>query len=261
MSLRQGQWRKSLKLPASLSLPRMHRNYLQSRSWQKLLEVVRHDLARMPPMNDTNVVRVLSRFSATAPYGGYTQGNLYLLYAIGLVYHDEQTIYWSLHNAVRFVHPFGPTTLPDARVIPAWVIAVVTPYAFLDDMTWSLLIRLRWIYVLFGQTFEARDGLLAVWDFVIAGYDNLYCMCAALLLQASTIDFTDCGCPHERASRIMSKKVLTTHATAAIISRAQQFLQCTGAPSTSTAQQARLLTRRMLTADRGSTPEPTTSTS
>lgn len=231
MHLREAQWLALLRLQDATHLPRMHTGFTASDRWrQEQLPIIVMDMSRMPSMHSQNVLRVIARFSATAPYGGYTQGNLYLLYAAGLVFDDEVRVYWAFERLVHRVDRYGPTTPYGARVVPDWVVDAGQPYAELDRDMWDLLIRLRWIYVLFGQTFATHAGLLAACDFALQGPSDvgMFALCAALLERGNDMDLSMCECSLERASLIIGQKVLSDEEAAFIISRAQLFLTCPG---------------------------------
>ena len=231
MHLREAQWLALLRLQDATHLPRMHAGFTASDRWrQEQLPIIVMDMSRMPSMHSQNVLRVIARFSATAPYGGYTQGNLYLLYAAGLVFDDEVRVYWAFERLVHRVDRYGPTTPYGARLVPDWVVGAGQPYAELDRDMWDLLIRLRWIYVLFGQTFATHAGLLAACDFALQGPSDfgMFALCAALLERGNDMDLSMCECSLERASLIIGQKVLSDEEAAFIISRAQLFLTCPG---------------------------------
>ena len=239
MHLRAAQWQALLRLDDTTQLPRMHAKFTVSRRWRmEQLPIVKLDISRMPSMHIKNVIKVIARFSATAPYGGYTQGNLYLLYAVGLVYDDEVRVYWAFERLVHRVNRYGPSSAAGACLMPEWVIDIAQHYAPIDRGTWQLLMRLRWIYVLFGQTFTTRAGLLSACDFALHGKSDIgiFALCAALLERASSIDTSMCQCSLEKASAIIGNKVLSDEDAALVISRAQLFLLCRGSLAISTVQ-------------------------
>ena len=254
MTLREGKWRRVLDLHAPRRLPKMHTGFMDSTLWKAQLPVIMLDLMRMPRMNSTNVIRIVSRFAATAPYGGYTQGNLYLMYGIGLVFSDETSVYWAFTRAVQYVNVYGPQTPYGKHEVPDWVVNVANQHALLDRDLWDVMIRLRWLYVMFGQTFETRDGMLSAWDYVLTSRDHMFSLCAALLQRASCMEFSRCQCNLERASLIVSQTVESTEDAAFIISQAQLFLQCPGRSLTSTPRHPRPAAPAAAPAGHGSTP-------
>jgi len=242
MHLREAQWLTLLRLHDAAQLPRMHTGFTTSDRWrQEQLPIIVMDMSRMPSMHSKNVLRIIARFSATAPYGGYTQGNLYLLYVAGLVYDDEVRVYWAFERLVHRVDRYGPATPYGNRLVPDWVVDVGQPYAELDRDMWDLLIRLRWIYVLFGQTFATHAGLLAACDFALQGPSDvgMFALCAALLERGKDMDLGMYDCSLERASIIIGQKVLSDEEAAFIITRAQLFLTCPGFSPISTAPRPR----------------------
>jgi len=260
MHLREAQWQALLRLGDATQLPRMHAKFTLSPRWQlEQLPIVVLDISRMPSMHIQNVLKVIARFSATAPYGGYTQGNLYLLYAAGLVYDDEIRVYWAFERLVHRVNRYGPSTASNIRLVPGWVIAIARHYAPIDCNTWHLLLRLRWIYVLFGQTFVTHAGLLSACDFALHGKSDIgiFALCAALLERASGTDMSQYGCDLEIASAMIGHKVVSDEDAACVISRAQLFLACPGCLPISTARQPAGSMNAMSLPDPGSTAVPT----
>jgi len=251
-----------LRLKGATQLPRMHSGFTKSYRWQQeQLPIVVLDISRMPCMHIHNVLRVVARFSATAPYGGYTQGNLYLLYVAGLVYDDEVRVYWAFERLVHRINKYGPSTQYGCRVVPDWVIGIGKYFADIDSDMWDLLIRLRWIYVLFGQTFATHAGLLAACDFVLqdASDIHMFAMCGALLEHAQNMDLSSCECSLERASAVIGQKVRSDEEAAYIICRAQLFLTCPGFSPISTPLRQRkqlVLTAATLPQAHGSLPVP-----
>jgi hypothetical protein len=150
-------------------------------------------------------------------------------------------VYWAFERLVHRVDRYGPATPYGNRLVPDWVVDVGQPYAELDRDMWDLLIRLRWIYVLFGQTFATHAGLLAACDFALQGPSDvgMFALCAALLERGKDMDLGMYDCSLERASIIIGQKVLSDEEAAFIITRAQLFLTCPGFSPISTAPRPR----------------------
>jgi len=221
MHLREAQWRRHYHIPSTL--PKMHDRFLLSKVWQNQQHVLAIDIARMPPMRIENVTKIIRRFAATSPYAGYTQGNLYLMYAVGLVFSDELSVFWAYARTVRLVHRYGPSTPYGTHVVPDWVIAHAP--AVLDRDLWDILIRFRWLYIMFGQTVSTATGLLATWDYCLQGEAHLFSLCAALLLRGHALDFDACESNLERATLIIGQNIESTEHAAALISQAQLLLR------------------------------------
>jgi len=217
MMLREAQWRRHYRIPNKL--PIMHARFTTSEVWQKQRQVLDMDLGRMPPMRKDNVTKIILRFAATSPYAGYTQGNLYLVYALGLVFSDERSIFWAFTHTVQRVHRYGPTTPYGTHVIPDWVISYAPA---LDRDLWDIIIRFRWLYVMFGQTIHY--GLLDTWDYCLKGDAHMFSLCAALLSRGSLLDYSSCESDLERAELILSQSVDSEEQVAELISQAQLLL-------------------------------------
>lgn len=254
MKLREAQWRRYYRIPSKL--PMMHARFTASETWQAQQQVLDMDLHRMPPMRKDNVTKIILRFAATSPYAGYTQGNLYLVYALGLVFSDERSIFWAFAHMVQRLHRYGPTTPYGTRIVPDWVLSHAPE---LDRDLWDLIIRFRWLYVMFGQTMA--HGLLDVWDYCLKGEMHMFSLCAALLMRGSLLDCSQCESNLERANLIIGSTVDSEEEVAQLISQAQLLLQCGGRSATSTGRPPR---RRLLALKRpapGPTATPTWSTS
>lgn len=254
MRLREAQWRRYYRIPSKL--PTMHARFTASETWQEQRQVLDMDLSRMPPMRKDNVTKIILRFAATAPYAGYTQGNLYLVYALGLVFSDERSIFWAFAHTVQRLHRYGPTTPYGTRIVPDWVISHAPE---LDRDLWDIIIRFRWLYVMFGQTMT--HGLLDVWDYCLKGETHMFSLCAALLMRGSLLDFSSCESNLERANLIIGSTVDSEEEVAQLISQAQLLLQCAGRSPTSTALAPRRLSRARRRRAHGNTATAGLSTS
>lgn len=220
MRLREARWRKHYDIPPRL--PRVHRRFLSSLTWQKQKQVLENDLIRMPPMCHENVMLITRRFASTFPYAGYTQGNLYIMYVVGLVFSDELSVYWAFAKTVHRVHRYGPATPYGTRMIPQWVIDLAPP---IDPCLCDIIIRFRWMYILFGQTFVGHENILAAWDFCMHGDHHMVCLCAALLVRGTRTIMPDPStCNLEYMNDIVSQSVSSIKDTAQLISEAQLFL-------------------------------------
>ena len=164
----------------------------------------------------------MSRFAATLPYAGYTQGNLYLMYTLGLVFRDERAVYWAFVSTVQSVHKYGPATPYGRHVLPDWVLQNMPA---IDRSLAEICIRLRWLYIMFGQTFTTSDSILAVWDYCLLSSSHRLSLCAALIERGQAVlDFSECDSELERAQLIISQNITSSEDTACLISQAQLLL-------------------------------------
>lgn len=225
MQLRETQWRGLLGLDVMPSkLPKMHARFSQSQCWAKQQHVLIGDLVRMPMLQKENVIKIVQRFSATSPYAGYTQGNLYIVYGVGLVFGDEQSVYWAFTRTVSRLHLFGPATPFGTRVLPAWIVDKAEKAVPVGRDLWDLIMRLRWVYIMFGQTFTSREAMLAMWDYCLRGEANLMTACAALLHRGICKEQNNLNSSLERASLIINQQISSLEETAELISQAQLYL-------------------------------------
>jgi len=222
MQLRERLWRRSIGLMRAAKLPKFQPSFGNSGAWIHQADQVDVDLNRMPAMNRENVMKLVMRHVATCPWYGYTQGHLYLIYAIGLVLHDECSMFWAYTRMCRSLYRFGPTTAYGVHVVPDWVYSQVAERIELERDLWDVIVRFRWLFVMFGQTCTTPDTLCAIWDFNLQHPSNMFCTCAALLqygLEHETADALD-RCPLERVSDLISIQIQTTSQAAGILARA-----------------------------------------
>ena len=241
MDLRQIQWRRWLRLRTALRLPKMHDRFCQSSYWCQQKQVLDVDIVRMPRMHKTNVTKIVQRFSATSPYAGYTQGNLYIMYGIGLVFHDEESVYWAYSRLIKRLDLYGPATPYGTHVLPLWLTSAANDIIPIGIDMWDLTIRLRWVYVMFGQNCTTSDSILIIWDYCLCSIAHVISLCAALLYNGLQIDISQPQspgvCALERACKILDQPITSSEFCAKILSRAQLFLTCRGQSATSMLQQ------------------------
>jgi len=179
----------------------------------------------MPYLHKANVRKIVMRHAATMPNHGYCQGNLYILYVLGMVFRDEASIYWAYSRMCQRIHCFGPDAFSESTVVmPPWLLRRAREASDIDDFTWDMILRLRWLFIMFGQTFVSHRCLCAVWDYCIHTRQRMFCVCAALLEHAvatRTVD-DECICALEAASELVAVQVDRVEDTAAIIARAQK---------------------------------------
>ena len=182
MLLREHLWRMSLRVDPHGKLPKMYHNYTNSQVWASQLHVLDNDLQRMPAMHRANVIKLVKRHAATVPWHPYTQGHLYLIHTMALVLRDEQSLYWGYRRICRLLHPFGPDTPYSTHVVPDYVYYMI-PFD-VDREMFDVIVRFRWLYIMFGQTFTTSSGICAIWDFILPRFTNIYRVAAALLAHA-----------------------------------------------------------------------------
>ena len=172
-------------------------------------------------MHGANVRQIVMRHAATMPAHGYIQGNLYIMYPLGCVFSDEASVFWAYARVCHHISCFGPNTDYGKQVVPAWLVqhahrAVPIPYD-----VWDMMIRMRWLFIMFGQTFVHSECLCSVWDYCLREKQRMYCVCAALIDTA--IKDKSEGCPYARANNIVSTEITTDESTARILAAAQQI--------------------------------------
>ena len=233
MNLRQAKWRRLLGLHLTSKLPKMHDRFNHSTHWQSQQNVLDNDLARMPQLRHDTVTKIVQRYSATLPYAGYTQGNLYIVYCIGLVFGDEPSVFWAFARMLHRLHAYGPTTPVGTHIFPAYILQHAESHVPIGLDMWDLIMRLRWAYIMFGQTFAHEEALLSVWDYCLQGNKHMHSLCFALLHRGIAQNYA-AECHLEIASKILNQSISSLAETAELISQAQLFLQCTGRFTTST---------------------------
>jgi hypothetical protein len=231
MDLRERQWKQLMHIDAHRGLPHVHGDYAHTATWLDLKTVLNVDLKRMPKMHARNVTRIVQRHSATTPWHPYTQGHLYIIYTMAHVLRDERSLYWGYAHACRLVHRYGPDTTFDDTVLPDKLYGIVCRKLNVCRNLFDTVLRMRWLYVLFGQAIPSPASLCCVWDYVLKNDDNMYRMCASLLEYAmdNEHDVHPDKCHLERFSDYVSIQIHSDVAVAALIADAQSknTLACT----------------------------------
>ena len=225
MQLRELRWRQNLRLGRYRTMPKMYTSYGNTDIWASQLHVLDNDLLRMPSMDRGNVIRLVKRHAAAVPWHPYTQGHLYLIHTMALVLRDELSLYWGYTRICRLLHPFGPDTAYGTHMIPDNVYALM-PYD-VDRDVFDVTLRLRWLYIMFGQTFTSASGLCAIWDYILPEFTNIYRVCTALLIFGIENDCcqgSDGKCTLERLAGLVSIQISTDAAVAEIIARSQSVV-------------------------------------
>lgn len=219
MNLREHLWRSKLKLDAT-QLPKVSSTFQSSSTWKRQDIVLHADLKRMPHLHAQNVRAIVLRHAATMPTQGYIQGNLYIMCPLGYVFNDEASVFWAYTRVCHHINCFGPNTDYDKHVVPTWLIKHAHRVVPIPYDIWDLMIRLRWLFIMFGQTFVHPDCICSVWDYCLREKQRMYCVCAALIDAASVVDN---DCPYTWASDIVSTEITTSESTARILAAAQQI--------------------------------------
>ena len=222
VNLREVTWSKMLGITAA-PLPKMCPSFGSSSAWKRQQEVLAKDCQRMPAMHYNNVQKIVMRHAATMPNHGYIQGNLYILYALGLVFRDEASMFWAYSRMCHRLSRFGPDADLGTAILPQWLLKQAQQLTKLDVDALDVIIRLRWLFIMFGQTFTKYNCLQAVWDFCIADQHHLYALAFVLLEFASAQPSAQCACPIETASAIFSIQIDDATETAQLIAKATQF--------------------------------------
>ena len=221
MHLREHLWRKRLRLKRHRLLPKMYQRYDRTPTWAAQLNVLDNDLARMPHMNRGNVIKLVQRHAATVPWHPYTQGHLYLIQTMAYVLHDESSLFWGYTRICQQLHPYGPDTQWGSRVIPDWVYGAISDKMDVCRDLFDVVIRFRWIYILFGQTFTTPSAICTVWDYALSGTGCIHRLCHALLTYAAEREDQNDMCAVQRLSLMASIQIETDTDAAEIIARAQ----------------------------------------
>ena len=220
MQLRECVWRKLLKIPVA-PLPKISKSFNTSETWLQQAVTFAHDINRMPVLHKQNVEKIVMRHAATMPNHGYCQGHLYILYVLGAVFRDEASIYWAYTRMCQRVRCFGPDTYTNKSKLPSWLLHQAIDKICIDIETWDLLLRMRWLFIMFGQTFTSYRCLCAVWDYVIHTNKRLLCMCAAILQHAFATPELCRQEPLEYAREVVGIQINDIKTTAFIIAQAQ----------------------------------------
>ncbi len=212
-----------MHIESNMGLPYVDKNYKHTSTWLGLQSVLAVDLKRMPKMHATNVTKIVQRHAATTPWHPYTQGHLYIIYIMAHVLRDERSLYWGYAHACRLVHRYGPDTSFNTPVLPNKLYGIVCRKLNLCRNLFDTVLRMRWLYVLFGQVIPNPRFLCCVWDFVLQNDENMYRMCASLLEYAMDNEHNvdPDKCHLERFSDYVSIQIHSDVIVAALIADAQ----------------------------------------
>ena len=221
MSLRERLWCRKLAITKKCRLPRVNKHWLKSGTWEKQQPHIDLDLTRMPRMHRENVYKIVQRHAATTPWHPYTQGHLYLIYGIALVLRGEHALYWGYTRLCHFVYPYGPDTPYDKVVVPEPVFEVVNAHFTVCRNLFDVVIRMRWLYIMFGQTFTTPATLCIIWDYVLLDTVNIFRLSYVLLDYALEHEIKDDRCCNtERLSKLVSIQINCPLVAAQLIAKA-----------------------------------------
>lgn len=223
MQLREHIWRRRLQLKARKLLPKIYKTYSNTDTWTKQLQVLECDLARMPHMNRGNVIKLVQRHAAAVPNHPYTQGHLYLIRTMALVFGDESSLFWGYTHICRFLYPYGPDTAWGVHVLPRWIFDATRDKLQMCPDLFDVVLRMRWVFILFGQTFTSSSCICTVWDYVLNNAARVHRLCYALLMHGLEHEPEECKnmCPLQRMSLLVSAKFESDVVVAGLIARAQ----------------------------------------
>ena len=211
-----GMWKRSP------DLPRVPRAFVNSSQWGDQLYTLKQDYKRMPQMGNLDVVSINARYASNMHALGYTQGYLYLLRSLYLVFgNDEPIVYWSFVALIDIVRPYGPVgkSMGGPRGIRR-VIEYADP-AFDVDLMIDL-VTVRWGFIIFSQTFVDDACLLCVWDAVVRDKRYIQCIIASML---QCIRFDAIDDPMVRLQMTCDQRIDCVNMTSHILSVATQVHQ------------------------------------
>jgi hypothetical protein len=162
-------------------LPKVPRSFLKSKQWDDQLYTLKQDYKRICGLGDLDVVRINARYASNMHAVGYTQGYLYLLRSLYMVFgNDEAIVYWSFVRLVDIVRPYGP--VGKAMGGPRGIRRILE-YADpdFDEEILIDIVSVRWGFILFAQTIVCDDCLLATWDVLLQDTRYIQCVMAAIL--------------------------------------------------------------------------------
>ena len=223
MLLRERLWRDKLNLKKQKTLPKVYHNYSCTNLWVDQLHVLDMDLARMPRMNRQNVIKLVKRHAAMVPNHPYTQGHLYLIRTMALVFGDECSLFWGYSRICRMLHPYGPDTAWGKIILPTWVFKTISGKLDICQDMFDVVIRLRWVYILFGQTFTNTTCICTIWDYILNDTLRIHKLCCALLTYGIEHECASSAtmCDVQRFSMIVSAQYDSEVVAAELIARAQ----------------------------------------
>ena len=184
MSMRYTCWSRKLGLKDK-KLPQITQRFMASSRWHDQKCVLDLDLMRTEHINPVNATRTMLRYACSMPSFGYSQGNLYILRPVLLVYTDETEVFWVFTRIMDMVNIFGPMNR-DVNFrrsgIPTWVTDEFIIHNSDMDMEWlQIAIQLRWLYVLWGQSCSNLEIQCALMDYAVAGRLHMYQLAAAMI--------------------------------------------------------------------------------
>lgn len=175
-------------------------------------------------MNPSNVYRTIVRYARCHPTFGYTQGYLYLLWAVMQVFDKESQVFWGFVRICDMVNVYGPTSLNinfKRSNVPKWVMRPMLDHVRGLDRQWlEMAITLRWMFTMWGQVFVHKDQWCVCLDYVLKGTPQMLRLAAAMLEDFYTrSDKVDD--PMEQLQNVFQIQISTEEHIATIIARAE----------------------------------------
>lgn len=224
MAFRERNWCRRLKVNRNKKLPKVHPRFLQSQFWADQIDCIDRDLPRMPHMHRENVCRIVRRHAASTPWHPYTQGHLYLIYVAALVMRHEGTLFWTYNRLCHRVFKFGPDTSYSTKVIPSCVYDSVQHQIDVCPVLFEVVIRMRWLFIMFGQTFTTPESVCVAWDYLLIDQKNMFKLAIALLQRSwSDTEILDVGCGLERLQNMVAISVPCAIEAAELVAFAQDY--------------------------------------
>ena len=227
--LRRRLWWEYFRLDGcSKRLPRVTDAFTKSESWALQKHTLNIDMNRMRnqgfDMKDCNVYRTIVRYAHYLPSFGYTQGYLYLLWAVMQVFEQESDVFWAFVRMCDMVNVYGPTgprLLFRRSTLPGWVMQPLLVHVPQLDKQWlEMAITLRWMFTMWGQVFENKDHWCVCLDYVLKGTKQMLCLSAAMLEEFYLIAEKRAD-PMEQLQLVFQIQIQSEEQIATIIARAE----------------------------------------
>ena len=221
MQLRECLWRKLLRLPDA-PLPRVAKRFCKSTTWAQQTDVLDHDIRRMPCLHKENVRKIVMRHAATMPNHGYCQGNLYLIYVLGRVFRDEQSIFWAYQRMCQRIHCFSPESYQPDVLLPTWLLHQAQALSNIPVDTWDLLLPALAIHHVWANRRVSPMPVRCVGLPHSSKQAHAVHVFCAVEYAAATLTWDDV-CVLEKARYLIAVQVKSIQDTAALIARAHEI--------------------------------------
>tara|TARA_B100000963_G_scaffold106714_3_gene92698 strand:- start:14288 stop:15007 length:720 start_codon:yes stop_codon:yes gene_type:complete len=227
--LRRRLWWEYLKLDGCpTQLPSVTDAFVHSEAWELQKHTLNIDMSRMRnlgyEMNESNVYRTIVRYARCHPTFGYTQGNLYLLWATMQVFQEESHVFWAFVRMCDMVNVYGPTS-PHLRfrrsTLPDWVMYGMEKHVPNIDRQWlEFAITLRWMFTMWGQVFSDKRHWCVCLDYILKGSAQMLCLAAAMLEEFYRISVKSDD-PMEQLQNVFQIQIQSEEQIARIIAHAE----------------------------------------